>query len=90
MCYALLIELGQFSCSASVFHLITFSSPFYFMVISNAGGNGQRSDCFYSNAVLCISFVLPFIFSGRPSEAGFICIIATWRLGLWASLVSHN
>ena len=31
------------------------------MLISNAGNICQRSDCFYSNAVLCISFMLQMV-----------------------------
>ena len=49
-----------------------------------------RSKCVWSNCILCI----PFILSGSPNECWLhtcdACVIATWRLGLWAPLVACN
>ena len=51
---------------------------------------GRKSKHAQSNCVLCI----PFILSGSPNECCLhrcdVCIITTWRLGLWAPLVARN
>ena len=52
----------------------------------------RKSKCVWSKCVLCI----PYILSGNPNECWLhtcTCdrfVITTWRLGLWAPLVTRN
>ena len=52
--------------------------------------SASKSKCTWPDCILCI----PFILSGSPNkhviQKCFSCIKATWRLGLWGLLETHN